>query len=189
MTDFCEKDKSETLTRIYFRMYHHQKSSRKVANNIKSIFIPSKICSTYVAQQTNFYATLDTIQDILCKLGMKPHMQLQEIIIFSLKHFIVRPTKIIKDLCKASASMLSMYWLCFTEVLDILVGLTMTCIQSICTHYSSYQVWNFKKGPKNGLQKAGCKNQGHCYSKREEAAQPLLFLNNNDPAHCYFRIF
>ena len=29
-------------------------------------------------------------------------MQLQGIIIFSLKHVIVRPTKIIKDLCKAS---------------------------------------------------------------------------------------
>ena len=45
---------------------------------------------------------LDTIQHFLCKLGMKPCMQLKEIIIFSLKHVIVRPTKIIKDLCKAS---------------------------------------------------------------------------------------
>ena len=27
----------------------------------------------------------------------------------------------------------------------------------------------------------GCKKQGHCYSKRKEAAWPLLFLNNNDP--------
>ena len=32
------------------------------------------------------------------------------------------------------------------------------------------------------LKKAGCKKQGHCYSKREEAAWPLLFLNNNEPA-------
>ena len=45
---------------------------------------------------------LDTIQDFLCKLGMKPHMHLAEISIFPLNHVIVRPTKIIKDLCKAS---------------------------------------------------------------------------------------
>ena len=28
------------------------------------------------------------------------------------------------------------------------------------------------------------KKQGHCYSKREEARLPLLFLNNNDPVFC-----
>ena len=33
----------------------------------------------------------------------------------------------------------------------------------------------------SGLQKEGSKKQGHCYSKREEAVWPLLFLNNNDP--------
>ena len=32
-----------------------------------------------------------------------------------------------------------------------------------------------------GCKKQGAKKQGHCYSKREEAAWPLLFLNNNDP--------
>ena len=41
-----------------------------------------------------------------------------------------------------------------------------------------------KWGPKNGVQKPGCKNQGHCYSKREKARLPPLFLNNNDPAFC-----
>ena len=44
---------------------------------------------------------LDTIQDFLCELCMNPRMQLLDIIIFSLNHVIVRPTKIIKDLCKA----------------------------------------------------------------------------------------
>ena len=48
------------------------------------------------------YYTLDTIQDFLCNLGMKPHMHLVEISIFSLNHVIIRPTKIIKDLRKAS---------------------------------------------------------------------------------------
>ena len=33
--------------------------------------------------------------------------------------------------------------------------------------------WNLKKSPKYELQKAGCKKQGHCYLKREEAR--LLF--------------
>ena len=37
-----------------------------------------------------------------------------------------------------------------------------------------------KKGPKYGLKKAGCKKPGHYYSKREEAAWPLLCLNNNE---------
>ena len=32
-----------------------------------------------------------------------------------------------------------------------------------------------------GCKKQGAKNQGHCYSKREEAALSLLFLNNNGP--------
>ena len=44
---------------------------------------------------------LDTVQDFLCKLGIK-RMYLVEISIFSLNHVIVRPTEIIKDLCKAS---------------------------------------------------------------------------------------
>ena len=30
----------------------------------------------------------------------------------------------------------------------------------------------------------GAKKLGHCYSKREEAAWSLLFLNNNDPVFC-----
>ena len=34
------------------------------------------------------------------------------------------------------------------------------------------------------LKKARWKKQGHCYSKREEARLPLLFLNNNDPVFC-----
>ena len=34
------------------------------------------------------------------------------------------------------------------------------------------------------LKKAGCKKQGQSYSKREHAAWPCLFLNNNDPVFC-----
>ena len=47
-------------------------------------------------------STVDTNQDFLCKLGMKPHMDLKEISIFSQYHVIVRHTIIIKDLCRAS---------------------------------------------------------------------------------------
>ena len=36
----------------------------------------------------------DTIQGFLCELGMKPRMQLEVIMFFSLYHFIVKPTKI-----------------------------------------------------------------------------------------------
>ena len=35
-----------------------------------------------------------------------------------------------------------------------------------------------------GCKKQGTNKQGHCYSKREEAAWPLLLLNNNDPVFC-----
>ena len=40
------------------------------------------------------------------------------------------------------------------------------------------------------LKKAGSKKQGNYYSKREEAAWPLLFLNNNDPVFSpsYFQV-
>ena len=34
------------------------------------------------------------------------------------------------------------------------------------------------------LKKAGCKKQGHCYSKRDKARLPVLFLNNIDPVFC-----
>ena len=60
---------------------------------LDSYFLLFSLCGTYL---------LDTIQDFLCKLGMKPHMHVVEISIFSLNHVIVRPTKIIKDLHKAS---------------------------------------------------------------------------------------
>ena len=35
------------------------------------------------------------------------------------------------------------------------------------------------------LKKAGCKKHGHCYSKREESAWSLLFLDNNDSVFLY----
>ena len=56
----------------------------------------------YLNSLSVYVDTVDTIQDFLCKLGMKPHMHLVEISIFSLNHVITRPIKIIKDLCKAS---------------------------------------------------------------------------------------
>ena len=42
-----------------------------------------------------------------------------------------------------------------------------------------------------GYKMQGAKKQGHCYSKREKATLPLLFLNNNDPgffAPCFFKV-
>ena len=45
--------------------------------------------------------SVDTIQDFLCELGMKPCMHLVDISIFSLNHVIVR-SNIIKDLYKDS---------------------------------------------------------------------------------------
>ena len=43
---------------------------------------------------------VETVQDFLCQLGIKPHMNIVEIVIFSLYHVIIRPTKIINNLLK-----------------------------------------------------------------------------------------
>ena len=64
---------------------------------IFNLWLPHKQIFVTTAQ------IIDTIQDFLCKLGMKPYMHLVEISIFWLNHVIVRPTKIIKDTRKASA--------------------------------------------------------------------------------------
>ena len=40
-----------------------------------------------------------------------------------------------------------------------------------------------------GCKKQVAKKQGHCYSKKEEARLPLLFLNNNDPVFCTTLLF
>ena len=59
-----------------------------------------------------------------------------------------------------------------------------TVANSICKHYSNLSgrpdifLWSWtlkKQGPKYGVQKTGCKKQGHCYSKREEAAGLFSF--------------
>ena len=72
-----------------------------------------------VALNVDFYTYIvDNIQDFLCKLGMKPSMHLVEISIFSLNHVIVRPTKIIKDLCKAKPVHGSHLCTGFAEVLN-----------------------------------------------------------------------
>ena len=50
------------------------------------------------------------------------------------------------------------------------------------SHYSCFEnmgrfaTLKKESGPKYGVQKAGCKKQGHCYSKRGEARLPLLFV-------------
>ena len=44
--------------------------------------------------------SLDAIQDLFCKFGMKPHVHLVEISIFSLNHVIIRLTKIMNNFLK-----------------------------------------------------------------------------------------
>ena len=68
-------------------------------------FLLSQIISRSSVFHHHFYLlnwSKYTGQDFLCKLGMKPHMDLVEISLFSINHVITRPIKIIKDLCKAS---------------------------------------------------------------------------------------
>ena len=72
-------------------------------NFVNTFVVPSPYCFVFlVSHSRSVYSSVDTIQDFLFNLGMKPHMHLVEISSFSLNLGIVRPTKIIKDLRKAS---------------------------------------------------------------------------------------
>ena len=58
-------------------------------------------------------------------------------------------------------------------------------VQSICTNYSIFENMGLFVTLKKRVKNMGCKNQGaKTGSKREEAAWPLLFLNNNEPVFC-----
>ena len=46
------------------------------------------------------HCTVETIQDFLIKLGIKPSLHTLEISIFSLNNVIIRPTKIMNNLLK-----------------------------------------------------------------------------------------
>ena len=54
------------------------------------------LCKSFLVAE----AYLDTVQDFLIKLGIKPHWNILEISIFSLNHVVVRPTKIMNSLLK-----------------------------------------------------------------------------------------
>ena len=45
-------------------------------------------------QGSKYVVEIESVQDLLCELGMKPCMHLVEISIFSLNHDIVRPTNL-----------------------------------------------------------------------------------------------
>ena len=69
-------------------------------------------------------SSLDNFQDFLTAYYMKPWMLIVDIIISSLKHVIVRPTKIFNKLCKASTEYIDSIYILI--MLKILVGLMMT---------------------------------------------------------------
>ena len=82
-----------------------------------------------------------SIQDFFGELGMKLRIQLLEIILCSLYHVIIRPTKIIKDLCKSRTYIDIIYSLAWQRFLIILLGLTMTYfskkVSSFCCIFCS----------------------------------------------------
>ena len=60
----------------------------------KSWTVSNSKYSKYKKKITFEDLELDTVQDFLIELGNKPHLHILKIIIFSLNHVIVRPTKI-----------------------------------------------------------------------------------------------
>ena len=61
---------------------------------VACVISEDKNCTDVNRQHHLATYVLDTVQDFLIKLGIKPRMHLLEIGIFSLYHVIVRPTKI-----------------------------------------------------------------------------------------------
>ena len=79
------------------------KNSRALHLIVKIIFMCAKKLLQFLFKLAFFFNqcyTLDTVQDFLVKLGIKPLMHLLEISIFSLNHDIVRLTKIMNNLVK-----------------------------------------------------------------------------------------
>ena len=69
----------------------------KIAISSLIFFNPTLESARRIFFYSDTFKCLDTIQDFLCKLGMKPHMHVVEKSIFSLNHVITIPIKIIKD--------------------------------------------------------------------------------------------
>ena len=92
-----------SLEIIQFTSSEQTKYGRNIS---KSPIKPIKSCqpdSTFPSASFNVVSvgcTIDTVQDFLIKLGIKPRLNILEISIFSLNHVIVRPTKIMNDLLK-----------------------------------------------------------------------------------------
>ena len=76
------------------------------------------LASSYPKPSDQNMYVIDTIQDLLCKLGMKPHMHLSETSIFSLNHVIVMSD--LPKLLSTSVKPVHKYYLCtgFIEVLN-----------------------------------------------------------------------
>ena len=67
--------------------------AQRAAACFEILVISSETRTKRPSQPPSF--SLDTVQDFLIKLGIKPRMHLLEIGIFSLYHVIFRPTKIV----------------------------------------------------------------------------------------------
>ena len=102
-----EKWKGQQMSR-----YWYQQTKKLDMKAKKSLFAPPNLYPLQYKRQRQQYgvvaSNLDTIQDFLCKSGIQ---WINLISIFSLNHVIVRPIKIIKDLCEASTQIVFMYWL------------------------------------------------------------------------------
>ena len=77
-------------------------ATRSVPNHKLSFLLHTYFLKIKYLSRLLLEYQIDTVQDFLIKLGIKTHMHILEISIVSLNHVIVRPTKIIKDLCKAT---------------------------------------------------------------------------------------
>ena len=68
---------------------------RKLFIGTKVVFKPQAVAATNPSFKLGI---LESLQDFLIKLDMKPYMHLVEISLFSLNHVIIRLTKIMNNL-------------------------------------------------------------------------------------------
>ena len=69
-------------------------ATRSVPNHKLSFLLHTYFLKIKYLSRLLLEYQIDTVQDFLIKLGIKAHMHLLEIDIFSLYHVIIRPTKV-----------------------------------------------------------------------------------------------
>ena len=87
----CSWSATSARLRQFSRSWKDLRKEQKESEKMIFLWFNKSCVAPFTAR------ALDTVQDFLIKLGIKPCLHILKISIFSLNHVIVRPTKIIKQ--------------------------------------------------------------------------------------------